>query len=934
MRYRNREQLKRTSIKTVAFIGIIAILFAGFWAVGVQRVFAADNIIAVTTTVDEDADPGTGCSLYEAIIAANTNTAYGGCSAGSAVDHDVISLPAGTYARDAENGPTVENEDPRMLDLDDISLIGAGVGQTIIDGYGLNMVEDDEASIESLSMTTSASYSWATYLWVSGSNKTISGVELANGGMAVVDITFKPAAEQTISNILIENTDIVATPFATNPATNIQCNGGGICQDITFDNVNITSNFLTTVNLDTSNNVSFINSSVNVLDSSSSGLFLGSNATVENVTIGVGNPVLNVGANSSISSVVLTNSTCGNNEVTIQEGTTIDGLEQYNGGCSNNIRYSGGGHAGALSNITQVQSGPDGGASLNVPATSVTNYTVQGGGSAVFTNDYEGAIIDNITIEAGLYGSNFTSKAASVSNVTITSPGYVGMEHNYDGAIFENITMTYTGDDSSASPALTFNGDNVTIDGLQAIRENDAEGVTHGYIYFYGTNPSLSNVKLQHTQVSAYDPGTLLIENFSAVGPSHLPALSVNGDVSSAIIRNGYITEARDGIVAYGNTSGAELLVENVQFDNLNGITSTGDGAISANGIDEVTVRDVTVYRSIQDYGGPIHVVNGTDHKISNVTIVDSNGGIFVESQDSQAMNVAINNVTVVNNEDSADHERNEFAAGLFLYTDPDDGGAISASVSNSVLGGTSAYSPCVATDDFDTLSSVLGGLITLDISHSYSNVSSCIDAGFTELDDFGLATTLADNDGGGQVGYNGESGVLQTLALDEESALIGAGDTATCEGTDARGKTRDPAAGCDVGAFQFAFVTTPPSGGDDDDDNEGTPGNNSGDNNNGNSGNNNSNNNGGSPSGETNGTNSDTPVSSDDDTDDSNTPPDGSTGSPSGQETSNNEKNNADDTSTGDNPSATIFMTAGIILGVGFISYIVWYLFRRRGES
>ena len=54
--------------------------------------------INVTTSTDEDSAPaaGSGCSIYEAVQAANTNAAYGGCVAGSGTD--TISIPSGTYA--------------------------------------------------------------------------------------------------------------------------------------------------------------------------------------------------------------------------------------------------------------------------------------------------------------------------------------------------------------------------------------------------------------------------------------------------------------------------------------------------------------------------------------------------------------------------------------------------------------------------------------------------------------------------------------------------------------------------------------------------------------------------------------------------------------------------------------------------------------------
>src|SRR4051794_31698032 len=54
------------------------------------------NAIVVNTTADEFGT-GAACSLREAIQSANTDTAFGGCTAGSGAD--IISLQAGqTYA--------------------------------------------------------------------------------------------------------------------------------------------------------------------------------------------------------------------------------------------------------------------------------------------------------------------------------------------------------------------------------------------------------------------------------------------------------------------------------------------------------------------------------------------------------------------------------------------------------------------------------------------------------------------------------------------------------------------------------------------------------------------------------------------------------------------------------------------------------------------
>ncbi len=97
--------------------------------------------INVTTTADEY---GTGaqCSLREAIAASISKVAFGGCTAGSnSLLGDFIMLPAGIYAI---TRPPVDIDDLYSGDFDlddaDLTIVGAGAGQTIIDGQGLDRV--------------------------------------------------------------------------------------------------------------------------------------------------------------------------------------------------------------------------------------------------------------------------------------------------------------------------------------------------------------------------------------------------------------------------------------------------------------------------------------------------------------------------------------------------------------------------------------------------------------------------------------------------------------------------------------------------------------------------------------------------------------------------------------------------------------------------
>ncbi len=125
--------MKKWLILFICFISVV-LLTAEFLAPA-----AADTAAAITVDTTADAiDTSGDCSLREAILAANADTPVDGCAAGNG--RDIVILPAGTFTF-AEAGRNEEFAWTGDLDiLDDISIIGAGFADTIIDADRLDNV--------------------------------------------------------------------------------------------------------------------------------------------------------------------------------------------------------------------------------------------------------------------------------------------------------------------------------------------------------------------------------------------------------------------------------------------------------------------------------------------------------------------------------------------------------------------------------------------------------------------------------------------------------------------------------------------------------------------------------------------------------------------------------------------------------------------------
>ncbi|MDL1909170.1 CSLREA domain-containing protein [Chloroflexi bacterium CFX6] len=222
---------------------LISIILFGFWF-DAHPVLAASTI-TVTTIFDSLADDGQ-CSLREAVIAANTDRAMGGCPAGNGADTIVFdsSLPLPATFTLTLAGANEDHSASGDLDLTGILTIqGSGAGQTIIDGNGTDRVFDIRP----------------------GATITISGITIQNGnpgsganGGGIIVTGGAPRAKLTLLNSLvisnraiigggIQNAGNGATAIIqdTQIASNIAAtSGGGIANsgDLTMLNSTLTQN--------------------------------------------------------------------------------------------------------------------------------------------------------------------------------------------------------------------------------------------------------------------------------------------------------------------------------------------------------------------------------------------------------------------------------------------------------------------------------------------------------------------------------------------------------------------------------------------------------------------------------------------------------------------------------------------------------------------
>ena len=156
--------------------------------------------ITVTTTDDELNTDG-DCSLREAIVAANSDTPVDACPAGDGPDH--IDLPAGDYVFSLQG---INENEAELGDLDiteDLTIIGAGRANTIIDANDVDRafhLHPSAQDVEISRLTVRGGYAIVPgAIYVYDSNLSLLNARVReNAGTAAVYVTL--GGELTVVN--------------------------------------------------------------------------------------------------------------------------------------------------------------------------------------------------------------------------------------------------------------------------------------------------------------------------------------------------------------------------------------------------------------------------------------------------------------------------------------------------------------------------------------------------------------------------------------------------------------------------------------------------------------------------------------------------------------------------------------------------------------
>lgn len=387
-------------------------------------------VIVVDTAVDETITNGR-CSLREAILAANTDTAVDACPAG--YGHDTISLPAQTYtltiAGTGEDGDLTGDLDITA----DLTLNGSGAASTIINANGIDRVFHTLGNVQVT----------FTNLAIRGGNESTSG----GGGLYNSGSSVSLDSVTVISNTSTEGGGIYNSGILTLTASTLMSNtasnrGGGLRNDF---------GGLATL--------SFANVLTNVATSNGGGLYSTGALVVVNSTI----------ANNR------SNNDGGGLEIRDSSVSVTSTLTLSNSTVSGNVSVTGGGGAQFRGSST---SGPV--VVVIVNTTFSGNSTGTSGGGGFRNNTDAQTTLTNVTIANNSAANN----GGGLRNNSTLMVKNVLLANNPTGGNCDNDPFTSLGynlsSDTSCATSLNGPGDRNNISPLiGSLANNGGPTLTH-----------------------------------------------------------------------------------------------------------------------------------------------------------------------------------------------------------------------------------------------------------------------------------------------------------------------------------------------------------------------------------------------------------------------------------------------------------------------
>jgi CSLREA domain-containing protein len=199
---------------------------------------SAHGAVITPNTPSDENGAGSACSLREAILAANTDTAFGGCPAGGGAD--TITLAAGTYGLSIPRGSTGNDRlDGDLWVASQLTIRHTGIRPAVIDGRRIDRVIH----------VVGAGNLTASGITITNGRTGSSGGGIRNEGALNLSNTTVAANETTGSfggGIANSGTATMSLTNVTLSGNRAESDGGGIDQGIggllTLNNVTITGN--------------------------------------------------------------------------------------------------------------------------------------------------------------------------------------------------------------------------------------------------------------------------------------------------------------------------------------------------------------------------------------------------------------------------------------------------------------------------------------------------------------------------------------------------------------------------------------------------------------------------------------------------------------------------------------------------------------------